>query len=251
MASHLPKGSGGRPERLAPALAVRLCGRVMLFVALIPNPILAQEAAATDRQRVIQAPPQPGEIPAPHAPIGALPQQRPLQLLFRSPDKGVSFHLRLGATYRDVTAGAAKFGLRYHSTGYEAYSGRIATGYVPICEAPCVATLYPGIHRMALALNEGYPLDVQQAVRLTEDSILEGRYTDKSGMRKAGSLILFLGTIGGMVMMLAAANYGNFNLTNYPVFYTGLGLITVGATVGAPLMTRRDEAYVDVHPLGP
>ena len=70
-------------------------------------------------------------------------------------------------------------------------------------------------------------------------------------MRKAGSLILFLGTIGGMVMMLAAANYGDFNLTNYPVFYTGLGLITVGVAVGAPLMTRADEAYIDVYPFGP
>ena len=52
-------------------------------------------------------------------------------------------------------------------------------------------------------------------------------------------------------MMLAAAHYGNFSLTNYPVFYTGLGLITVGLAVGVPLMTRSDEALISVYPLEP
>lgn len=172
-----------------------------------------------------------------------------LQLLFQSPDRGVSFHLRLGATYRDVTAGAAKFGLEYHTTGYPSYSGRVARGYAPICEAPCVATLYPGIHRMALALNEGYPLDVPGAVHLTVDSIVEGRYVDKERMRKAGSTIFFIGVIAGMVMMLAAASYSDFSQSNYPVFYTGLGVMSAGIAIGVPLMTRNDEAYIDVYPL--
>lgn len=222
---------------------------VTSFALLLPDPASAQTTSAGNQQRVIEAPPQSGDVPRSRLPVVGSSDEEPLHLLFRSANQGVSFHLRLGATYRDTVAGAAKFGLRYHSTGYEAYSGRVASGYAPICEAPCVATLYPGIHRMALALNEGYPLDVDQAVRLTEDSVVEGRYVDRSGMRNAGSWILFLGTIGGMVMMLAAANYGNFSLTNQPVFYTGLGLITVGLAVGAPLMTRSDEAYVEVYPL--
>jgi hypothetical protein len=230
---------------------VGACVWVSTVVLLSHGGALAQGAPGAGDPDVIRTPPQPGEIPAPHRPIGALPKEEPLQLLFRSPDKGVSFHLRLGATYRDVTAGAARFGLRYHSTGYPAYTGQVASGYAPICETPCAATLYPGFHRMALALNEGYPLDVQQAVRLTRDSIVEGRYVDRSGMRKAGSMIMFLGTIGGMAMMLGAAHYGNFSLTNYPVFYTGLGLITIGLAVGVPLMTRSDEASVNVYPLGP
>lgn len=251
MAWDLHEHSRCRPPRSTVTFLTRVCVLATSFVLLGPDAVVAQEIVGADQTHVIETPPQLGGIPAPHAPIGALPKEEPLHLLFRSANKGVSFHLRLGATYRDVTAGAARFGLHYHSTGYPAYTGKVASGYAPICETPCVATLHPGIHRMALALNEGYPLDVSQAVRLTGDSIVEGRYVDKSGMRKAGSMIMFVGTIGGMVMMLAAADYGNFSLTNYPVFYTGLGLITVGLAVGVPLTTRSDEALISVHPLGP
>jgi hypothetical protein len=200
---------------------------------------------------VIDAPPQSAESPLLPPPIGALEQAKPLRLLFRSPTKGVSFHLRLGATYRDVPAAAARFGLDYHSMGYSAYSGEVATGYAPICETPCVATLFPGTHRMALALNEGHPLDVERAVHLTTDSVVEGRYVDKRRMRRAGAMFGLVSMVAGTVMILVAADFQNRRGINYPVLYSGVGLLSVGIAVGLPLSMRRDEVSIEVYPLEP
>lgn len=237
-------------------LAARVCfmvafGVSISFAVLGEGAALAQEDPIRNEPPVIDAPPQSGGSPILPPPIGALEQVKPLRLLFRSPTKGVSFHLRVGATYRDVTAAAARFGLDYHATGYSVYSGEVATGYAPICETPCVATLLPGAHRMALALNEGYPLDVERAIHLTTDSVVEGRYVDKRRMRRAGAMFGLVSVIAGTVMMLGAADFQNRRGINYPVLYSGVGLLSVGIAVGLPLSMRRDEVSVEVYPLEP
>lgn len=202
-----------------------------------------------DQAQVIDSPPGSGETLALPPPIGALEKAQVLRLLFRSNTKGVSFHLRLGATYGDVTAAAAKFGLDYHAEGYPVYSGEVATGYAPICETPCVASLFPGTYRMALALNEGYPLDVEQAVHLTGDSLVEGRYLDKNRMRRAGAMFGIVSMVVGTVMMLGAADFRHRRGVNYPVLYSGVGLFSAGLIVGLPVSTRPDEVQIKVYPL--
>lgn len=206
-------------------------------------------SSASEQAPIIDTPPRPDEHLRLPPVVGATEQVQPLHLLFQSTTQGVSFHLRLGATYRDVAAGAARFGIDYQATGYPIYTGEVTTGYVPICETPCVATLYPGTHRMALALNEGYPLDVEKAVHLEVDSVVEARYVDKRRMRRAGAMFGLVTVIAGTVMMLVAADFRDRRGVNYPVFYTGVGLVSAGIIIGWPLSSRDDEVEIDVHPL--
>ena len=193
--------AGTRLRLEARAYFMIALGVCMSFAVLSEGGTLAQGEPTSMEPPVIDEPPKSGDSPLLPSPIGALEQVRPLRLLFRSPTKGVSFHLRLGATYRDVTAAAARFGLDYQATGYAVYSGEVAAGYAPICETPCVATLFRGTHGMALALNEGYPLDVERAIHLTADSVVEGRYVDKRRMRRAGAMFGLVSMIAGSARM--------------------------------------------------
>jgi len=214
--------------------------------------VLAQwdsSSRTSEQPPVIDAPPGPDEHVLLRPVVGASEQVQPLRLLFQSTTKGVSFHLRLGATYRDVAAGAARFGIDYQATGYPIYSGEVTTGYVPICEAPCVATLFPGTHRMALALHEGYPLDAETAVHLEVDSVVEGRYVDKRRMRRAGAMFGLVSMVAGAAMILGAVDFRDRRGVNYPVLYTGVGLASAGLIIGLPLSNRDDEVEIDVHPL--
>jgi len=214
--------------------------------------VLAQSSSspsASEQAPVIDTPPRVGEELLLPPPIGALYDVQPLRLLFQSKTEGVSFHLRLGATYRDIPAAARKFGLDYQAAGYPVYSGKVATGYAPICETPCVATLVPGTYRMALALDEGYPLDVETAVYLEVDSVVEGRYVDKRRMRRAGAMFGLVTVVAGTVMMLVAADFRDRRGVNYPVLYTGVGLASAGLIIGLPLSNRDDEVEINVHPL--
>lgn len=237
--------------------AVRECFPALVLACMYPL-LLGQAAApaqsdssadAPEQAPVIDSPPGSSETELLPPPLGALEKVQALRLLFRSETNGVSFHLRLGATYGDVTAAAAKFGLDYHAEGYPVYSGEVATGYAPICETPCVATLFPGTYRMALALNEGYPLDVEQAVHLTSDSLVEGRYVDKNRMRRAGAMFGIVSMVAGTVMMLVAADFRNRRGINYPVLYSGVGLFSAGVIVGMSLSTRPDKVEINVYPL--
>jgi len=239
------------------ARAVRQYFPALLLACISPlllgqGAALAQSdssAGAPEQAPVIDSPPGSGETVVLPTPLGALEKAQVLRLLFRSETSGVSFHLRLGATYRDVTAAAAKFGLDYHSEGYPVYSGEVATGYAPICETPCVATLFPGTYRMALALNEGYPLDVERAVLLETDSLVEGHYVDKTRMRRGGAMFGIVSMVAGTVMMLVAADFRNRRGINYPVLYSGVGLFSAGVIIGMSLSTRADKVEINVHPL--
>ena len=104
---------------------------------------------------------------------------------------------------------------------------------------------------MALALNEGHPLDVERAVHLTTDSVVEGRYVDKRRMRRAGAMFGLVSMVAGTVMILVAADFQNRRGINYPVLYSGVGLLSVGIAVGLPLSMRRDEVSIEVYPLEP
>jgi hypothetical protein len=134
------------------------------------------------------------------------------------------------------------------------YYGEVITrAYQPICEAPCDATLLSGRHRIALSLHGGTPVNVAQPIDLTTDSVIEGRYVDKSRMRKAGWATFIAGSIAGMAMMFASVNYqydgfyGN-QIRYAPMFYTGVGIFVGSIITGAVLAAQDDEAQVTVYP---
>ena len=231
-----------------------LCGLIVCISSVLAcdGAVLAQSkssSSASEQAPVIDTPPRVGEELLLPPQVRALYDVQPLRLLFQSKTEGVSFHLRLGATYRDIPEAARKFGLDYQAAGYPVYSGEVATGYAPICETPCVATLVPGTYRMALALDEGYPLDVETAVHLEVDSVVEGRYVDKRRMRRAGAMFGLVALVAGTVMMLVAVDFRDRRGINYPVLYTGVGLASAGLIIGLPLSNRDDEVEIDVHPL--
>jgi len=190
---------------------------------------------------------------------------KPVRLDFRSPTDGIGFQLLAGGAYSQVSgvsygvgvgAGWGGWGFGGYGFGMAPYYGEIVTrAYQPICEAPCQATLLSGTHRMALSLRGGAPVNVKQPITLTEDAIVEGRYVDKSRIRKAGWAVFISGAIAGMAMMFASVNYrtdpfvtGN-QIRNPGVFYTGVGLFVGSIITGSVLSSQDDEAHINVYPV--
>ena len=186
---------------------------------------------------------------------------KPVRLDFRSPTDGIAFQLLAGGAYSQVSGVSYGVGVGFGGWGFGGYGfsmapyyGEIVTrAYQPICEAPCQATLLSGTHRMALSLRGGAPVNVKQPITLTEDAIVEGRYVDKSRIRKAGWAVFISGAIAGMAMMFASVNYrydpfvtGN-QIRNPGVFYTGVGLFLGSIITGSVLASQDDEAHINVY----
>jgi hypothetical protein len=189
---------------------------------------------------------------------------KPVRAHFHSPTDGVAFQLLVGGSYSSISG--VSFGMSYGwggpgwggaGVGYGAapYYGEVVTkAYQPICETPCDATLLSGRHRMALSLDGGRPVNVLQPIDLTEESIIEGRYVDKSRMRKAGWATFVAGSIAGLALMFASIDYRHDPLVGdqiryRPMFYTGVGLFVGSIITGAVLASQDDEAHVNVYPV--
>jgi hypothetical protein len=217
-------------------------------------------------------PPQPGvpEFQTPSTgvildrPGRVLISGKPVRAHFSSPTDGVAFQLQVGGSYSSISG--VSFGMSYgwgrpgwggYGVGYGVapYYGEIVTKtYQPICEAPCDATLLSGRHRMALSLDGGQPVNVLQPIDLTEESIIEGRYVDKSRMRRAGWATFLAGSIAGMALMFGSIDYRHDPLIGdqlryRPMFYTGIGLFVSSIITGAVLASQDDEARITVIPV--
>lgn len=243
--------------------------------AQFTGPPKTQAELRDEGVEVIDSPPP---LPAPTAPpqvqSDGVVLQRPGQVLlsgtpvkleFRSPTNGVGFQLQAGGAYSAVSGVSygAGFGYGYGAWGYGGYGfgvapyyGEIVTkAYQPICEAPCEATLLSGRHRMALTLRGGAPVNVRQPVDVSVPSIVEGRYVDKSRLRKAGWAVFVTGAVAGMVMMFASVDYRNDpfvngnQIRNPGVFYSGVGIFLSSIIAGSVLAAQNDEAYVNVFPV--
>ncbi|MEM9729827.1 MAG: hypothetical protein AAF997_14675 [Myxococcota bacterium] len=217
----------------------------------------------------LPAPSVPSEAPAEgvvlQRPGQVLLSGTPVKLEFRSPTNGVGFQLQAGGAYSSISgiSYGAGFGYGYGAWGYGGYGfgaapyyGEVVTrAYQPICEAPCEAILLSGRHRIALTLKGGAPVNVRQPVDLTVPSIVEGRYKDKSRLRKAGWAVFVSGAVAGMVMMFASVDYRNdpfrtgSQIRNPGVFYSGVGIFLSSIIAGSVLASQNDEAYVNVYPV--
>jgi hypothetical protein len=262
---------------------MRLFIALILLAAPFGNAIASGQAPQSEPKdqtsvEVIDTPPAP---PTPTLPEGipsrgvildrpgrVLLSGTPVKIRFQSPTDGVSFQLRLGGTYSSISGvsygvgwgwggyGWAGYGWGWGGWGVAPYYGEVVTRtYQPICEAPCDATLLSGMHRLALSLRGGKPIEVKEPVDLTADSIVEGRYVDKSHLRKAGWAVFAAGAITGMALMFASVDYRydptvpGQQLRFPPMFYTGVGLFVSSIIAGSVLAAQDDEAYVNVYPV--
>jgi len=249
----------------------------LLAMVLRPADAFAQPSSNQPKDEpssivVIDSPPQ---APPPQQPSTGVILQRPGRVLlsgtpvpthFQSPTNGVSFHLRTGGSYSAISG--VSFGMGYgwggpgwgwggYGVGYGVapYYGEVVTkAYQPICEAPCDATLLSGRHRFALSLDGGQPLDIAQPIDLSVESVVEGRYVDKSHMRRAGWITFVAGSVAGMALMFASIDYRadpfyGDQIRYRPMFYTGVGLFVSSIITGAVLAAQNDEASVTVYPV--
>jgi len=251
----------------------------LLAMVLRPADAFAQPSSNQPKDEpssivVIDSPPQ---TPAPQQPSTGVILQRPGRVLLsgtpvpthlQSPTDGVSFHLRTGGSYSAISG--VSFGMGYgygwggpgwgwggYGVGYGVapYYGEVVTkAYQPICEAPCDATLLSGRHRFALSLDGGQPLDIAQPIDLSVESVVEGRYVDKSHMRRAGWITFVAGSVAGMALMFASIDYRadpfyGDQIRYRPMFYTGVGLFVSSIITGAVLAAQNDEASVTVYPV--
>jgi hypothetical protein len=257
---------------------------ILLAAAIKPTVASGQAPTTTPKDEssyeVIDTPPVPTTAPR-TPPTGVILDRpgrvllhgKPVRVRFQSPTDGVSFHLRVGGTYSSISG--VSFGVGYGWGGYgwggygwggygwggygvAPYYGEVVTkAYQPICEAPCDATLLSGRHRLALSLKGNRPIEIARPVDLTADSIVEGRYVDKSRIRKAGWAVFAVGAVTGMALMFASVNYRYDPIyygqqIRYPaMFYTGVGVFVSSIITGAVLASQDDEAYANVYPTSP
>jgi len=223
----------------------------------------AQQSADTkaldEPSIVIHAPPKRAQPRADRA--GEIPlHTQAVRARFQSPTSGVSFFLRRGtARFRGVGAGTSldvgfdRAGVSYRP-GFGVYSSTTTTrGYGLICEAPCEASLAWGQHSMALSHDGGIPIAVSEPVGLYRRSIVDGRYVDRSKMRKAGWWVFGAGFIAGVIIMLAGLTVnvdGGFeSVQNGALFGSGMALMGASIVIGVPMLTRDDRASIRVYPL--
>jgi hypothetical protein len=252
----------------------------IVFATSLANATAFGQAAESEppediitRYDVIDSPPAPqpntGEVRARGVildqPGQVLLSGKPVNIHFQSPTNGISFQLRAGGTYSSISGVSYGVGFGYGGIGWGGYGfgyggvapyyGEVVTrAYQPICEAPCDATLLSGRHRLALSLNGNKPIEIREPVDLTADAVVEGRYVDKSRMRKAGWAVFAAGAVAGMAMMFASINY-RYDPNNpgdqiryRPMFYSGVGLFLGSIITGSVLASQDDEAYANVYP---
>jgi hypothetical protein len=191
----------------------------------------------------------------------------PVRAKFRSPTDGVSFLLQSGGSYTSISGVSVGMGMGFGGWGgwgwggwgwggygMAPYYGEMVTrAYQPICAAPCDASLLSGRHRFALSLNDGRPVNVPKAIDLSVDSVVEGRYVDKSRMRKAGWATFVAGAVAGMALMFASIDYHSDpyygdQIRYRPMMFTGVGLFVGSIIAGSVLASQNDEAQVTVYP---
>jgi len=250
---------------------------ILLATAIQPTDAFGQQSTGQPKDEpssivVIDAPPPaaPPQVPSTGVildrPGRVLLSGTPVPVHFHSPTDGVSFQLQAGGSYSSISG--VSFGVGYgwggpgwgwggYGVGYGVapYYGEVVTkAYQPICETPCDATLLSGRHRFALSLDGGRPVNIAEPVDLSTESIVEGRYVDKSRLRRAGWITFVAGSVAGMALMFASIDYRSDpiygdQLRYRPMFYTGVGMFVGSIITGAVLASQNDEASVEVHPV--
>lgn len=241
----------------------------LLLILSVPTAALAQDESGAEEAdqatpTVISEPPGPEQEPPEEAltlrPGEVILHGEPVRVRFQSPTSGVAFKLKAGALYSETRGWWLDLGViigkegTAFDPGFGVHSSDTHTKeYVHICEGQCEATLPSGVHRIALSLDGGKPLEPKHPTVLMTDSIVEGRYVDRRPLRIVGWTIWGVLSVTGSMMMVMSLNDTEepyiIDYKNKAAFYAGLGLFVVSFGVGIPLAVQKDKAVIKVYPL--
>jgi len=116
-----------------------------------------------------------------------------------------------------------------------------AKSYLPVCTAPCDASLPKGTQRLALSYEGGKPVDV--TVVLAGPSRLEADYTSRRGIRVGGLVLFSASFLTGAGLTVYGVQQGNGG----PVGI-GVAVALLGGLSGLVLMLIQDSAQIGVVP---
>ncbi len=236
----------------------------LVALVLLSAPLASARAVADSAAQVVDAPSEHAEPPPPR---GFNPTPVPEVLIpavrvhFWSPTRNVSFFI-LADSLRSrgigpgggVGIGVDRAGATFRP-GFGVYSSKtVARAYELICDAPCEASVAIGDYALGLSLDDGAPVVAKPMASLTRRSMVQGRYIDRSKMRKAGWWVFGGGFIAGVVIMLTGLDYDTDNnqidsVQSGALFGTGMALMGASIIVGVPMLTRKDRATITVRPL--
>jgi hypothetical protein len=211
--------------------------------ALLAATGLVAHSAAAQELEPLPAPPPPASLPP--VPPPSPPTRSPPNEVRFEPDEPDVTLLRLSET------GAVERTFSYDSERWYAL-------YSPVCQGPCSTRLEPGAYRLALAKG-GRVVPVRGAVDLRGPATLRGAYIDRSVLRATGLIIGVAGTVGGFIMVVAAAQNGAMcdvngicvsrGTTDGPLLAAGVALLVASVVTGSILTFQHDGARITVEPL--
>jgi hypothetical protein len=184
----------------------------------------------------------PASVAAPVAPVAAPPpvttpglQTRAVvhagdaRFRFESHEPGLTLHLRTG------TAISSR--------------GVAATGYEPICAAPCEASLPAGTHEFGISLGGGLPVGVSDPLRLNGGETLDGFMGSRKKLRMAVLAAGGLIAVTGLVLILKNPKSFNEDSTTETRRNAGFGVAFGGIFFGVGgLVLIRDKPVLRVRP---
>jgi hypothetical protein len=205
--------------------------------------LVAHSAAAQELEPLPAPPPPPASLPPVPSPSPP-PRPPPNEVRFEPEEPDVTL-LRLSET------GAVERTFSYDSERWYAL-------YSPVCQGPCSTRLEPGEYHLALAKG-GRVVPVRGAVDLRGPATLRGAYIDRSVLRATGLIIGVAGTVGGFIMVVAAAQNGAMcdvngicvsrGTTDGPLLAGGVALLVASVVTGSILTFQHDGARITVEPL--
>jgi hypothetical protein len=116
-----------------------------------------------------------------------------------------------------------------------------------ICTLPCTASLPKGKQPLALSLDDGFPVSVDEHVDISGPTYLQARYTSNSGVRLAGWVIGIGSVLTGLLVLISPDIY--MNDSGLDQLYLGTGIMLAG--LPAWIMAEwEDDAELVLTPAG-
>jgi len=132
------------------------------------------------------------------------------------------------------------------------YGGAVsvrAVSFRQLCKAPCAMGLKPSTETLAVALNDGSPVPVREAVNFEDNLLLRASYNSRSGIRIGGWVILGVGNAAGAGMMLAPILFGDEpGELNTGMLIAGAATMTVSSIAGMIMAFQGDKVTLDRLP---
>jgi hypothetical protein len=127
--------------------------------------------------------------------------------------------------------------------------------YERVCQGSCDVSFDPGEFDLALAMNQGQAVPLEEPVKLDGSSDMRASYVDKSGTRTGGLVLFLAGVVGGTVLGVISLipscdNNGESCERNSLGMIAGAAGVGLGFGFGFPMMFASDEVGIKLVPRG-